>query len=156
MGDNHINYRVAGILLRNNKILLQKPTNDASFAVPGGQAKFGETGAQTLSRRFKEETNIDITVGDLKWVEEVFFVWDDKPQHIICHYYDIALQNETQLPNEDSFISDEYIEGRNFQLKFHWIPLDDLEKIKVYPVNIADLMKRYREGIQYFVNRENI
>jgi len=47
--DNYVfSYRVAGILLRDNKILLQKPTNDTGFAIPGGHAEFGETNAETL------------------------------------------------------------------------------------------------------------
>jgi ADP-ribose pyrophosphatase YjhB (NUDIX family) len=47
-------YRVAGILLRDNKILLQKPTNDTGYAVPGGHVRFGETNAQTLEREFMD------------------------------------------------------------------------------------------------------
>ena len=90
-------YRVAGILLRNNKILLQKPTNDAKYAIPGGHVGFGETNAQTLIREFKEEIEVDITVGALKWVAESFFPWGDKSCHQICLYYEIALKDETQI-----------------------------------------------------------
>lgn len=55
-GDDYIfGYRVAGILLRDNKILLQKPTSDTGYALPGGHVEFGETSTQTLVREFKEE-----------------------------------------------------------------------------------------------------
>lgn len=82
--DDYIfSYRVSGILLRDNKILLQKPTNDTGYAIPGGHVAFGETNAETLEREFKEEIGADITVGDLKWVEENFFQWGDKPCHQI-------------------------------------------------------------------------
>ena len=63
--DYVFSYRVAGILLRDNKILFQKPTNDTGFAIPGGHVEFGETNAQTLEREFKEEIGADIPVGDL-------------------------------------------------------------------------------------------
>ena len=66
-------YRVAGICIHNGKVLLQKPTNDTAFAFPGGHVELGETNAQTLIREFKEEIGVDITVGDLKWVGEIFF-----------------------------------------------------------------------------------
>ena len=44
--------------------MLQKPTNDTGFAVPGGHVGLGETNAQTLEREFKEEIGAAITVGD--------------------------------------------------------------------------------------------
>lgn len=155
--DNYIfSYRVAGILLRDNKILLQKPTNDTGYALPGGHVEFGETNAETLAREFKEEIGADITVGELKWVAEVFFPWGDKPCHQICLYYEVALRDESQLPNNSFFIGDEHIEGRDFKLEFHWMPINELENINVYPDNIADLMKRYQDGVQHFVYREAV
>lgn len=90
--DDYIfSYRVAGILIHNNKILLQKPTNDAGFAFPGGHVGFGETNAETLVREFKEEIGIDIKVNGLKWVGEIFFPWGNKPCHQICLYYMIEM-----------------------------------------------------------------
>ena len=54
--ENYVfNYRVAGILIHNGKVLLQKPTNDAGYAVPGGHVEFGETNEETLICEFKEE-----------------------------------------------------------------------------------------------------
>ena len=45
--DNYVfNYRVGGILLHDNKILLQKPDNDTWFAIPGGHVELGETNAE--------------------------------------------------------------------------------------------------------------
>jgi len=153
--DNYVfSYRVAGILLRENKILLQKPTNDTGFAIPGGHAELGKTNAQTLEREFKEEIGADITVGTLKWVAEIFFPWGDKPCHQICLYYDVKLKNETQIPLDGVFVGDERIEGRDFKIEFHWTPIEALNQIEVYPTNIADLMKRYDEGVQHFVYRE--
>ena len=154
--DYVFSYRVAGILLHNNKILLQKPTNDTGFAVPGGHAEFGETNAQTLEREFIEEIGAEITVGGLKWVAEIFFPWGDKPCHQICLYYDVALKDKTQIPLDGVFIGDERIEGREFKIEFHWIPVETLGQIEVYPTNIPDLMKRYDDGVQHFVYREGV
>lgn len=154
--DNYVfSYRVAGILLRDDKILLQKPTNDTGFAVPGGHVELGETNAETLIREFKEEISTDITVKDLKWVAEIFFPWGDEPCHQICLYYDVALKDKSQIPLDGIFIGDERIEGRDFKIEFHWIPIEALSQIEVYPTNIADLMKRYGEGVQHFVYRES-
>ena len=153
--DYVFSYRVAGILLRDDKILLQKPTNDTGYAIPGGHVEFGETNAQTLAREFKEEIGTDITVGALKWVAEIFFPWGNKPCHQICLYYDVALKDETQIPLDGIFVGDERIEGRNFKIEFHWKPVDSLGQLEVYPTNISDLMKRYNEGVQHFIYRED-
>ena len=152
--DYVFSYRVAGILICDGKVLLQKPTNDTGFAFPGGHVEFGETNAQTLRREFREEIGADIAVGDLKWVAEIFFPWGDKPCHQICLYYEVRLENEGQMHLEGSFIGDERMEGRNFNIEFHWIPIEALSSIELYPTNAAELMKHYGGGVQHFVYKE--
>ena len=69
MEEGVFSYRVAGICVREDRVLLQTTTGeDRSFAFPGGYVAFGETNAQTLMREFKEEIGADISVGELKWV----------------------------------------------------------------------------------------
>lgn len=69
-------YRVAGILIRDGKVLLQKHLDDDGLAFfPGGHVEFGETGEQALVREFREELSTDIRVGPLRWVGEMFYLW---------------------------------------------------------------------------------
>lgn len=146
-------YRVAGICINNGKVLLQKPTNDNAFAFPGGHVEFGETNVQTLIREFKEEIGVDISVGDLKWVAEIFFPWGNKPCHQICLYYIVDITSNN-IPLEGMFIGKEKIEGRKFDLEFHWIPMSDLNNIDVYPTNVVELMDKIDGGVQHFVYQE--
>ena len=146
-------YRVAGICINNGKVLLQKPTNDNAFAFPGGHVEFGETNAQTLIREFKEEIGVDISVGDLKWVAEIFFPWGDRPCHQICLYYIVDITSNN-IPLEGMFIGKEKIEGRKFDLEFHWIPISKLNNIDVYPTNVVELMNKIDGGVQHFVYQE--
>ena len=90
-------YRVAGICVRDEKVLLQRPTNDTAYAFPGGHVAFGETNAETLVREFMEETGATVNVGQLKWVEENFFPWGAKPCHQICLYYMVELVTDGVL-----------------------------------------------------------
>ena len=153
-GEDYVfSYRVAGICIQNGKVLLQKPTNDTAFAFPGGHVSFGETNEQTLVREFREEIGADITVGELKWVGEVFFPWGNKPCHQICLYYLVDIPSEN-IPQEGTFMGKEQLEGRSFQLGFHWIPLDELNSIEVYPTNAVELMDKIEEGVQHFIYRE--
>lgn len=147
-------YRVAGICVQNGKVLLQTTTGeDRSFAFPGGHASFGETNEDTLVREFREEIGADVTVGDLKWVGEVFFPWGKKPCHQICLYYMVELVNPT-IPLEGAFLGEEKMEGRNFDLEFHWVPLEEVARLEVYPTNTAELLTKLPEGVQHFIYRE--
>ena len=151
--DYIFSYRVAGICVQNGKVLLQKPSDDTSYAFPGGHVAFGETNKETLKREFKEEIRADVSVGSLKWVAEIFFHWGDKPCHQICLYYMVAIDSP-DAPGDGMFVAREHLEERDFDIEFHWIPIDTIKNIAVYPTNTAELMERLDEGVQHFVYRE--
>ena len=154
MEEGVFSYRVAGICLRNGRVLLQTTTGeDRSFAFPGGNVSFGETNEQTLIREFREETGLDIRVGELKWVAEIFFPWGEKTCHQICLYYLVEVQDES-VTAEGKFIGREQLEGRNFDLEFHWVPIEQVKKLEVYPVQAAALLEKLDEGVQHFIYRE--
>ena len=146
-------YRVAGIAVCDGKVLLQKPTNENSFAFPGGHVSFGETNEETLLREFKEETGAEISVGELKWVGEVFFDWGKSPCHQICLYYLVEIVDEN-TPKDGSFIGKEHLEGRGFDLEFHWIPIEELSEMEVYPTNAKELLKSLDKGVKHFIYKE--
>ena len=147
-------YRVAGICVQGGKVLLQTTTGeDRSFAFPGGHVSFGETNADALIREFREEIGADITVGDLKWVAEVFFPWGTKPCHQICLYYLVEIQNP-KIPREGCFTAKEHLEGCRFDLEFHWIPLEDVKNLEVYPTQTPELLQHLDEGVQHFIYQE--
>ena len=151
--DYVFSYRVAGICIQNGKVLLQKPTHDTAYAFPGGHVEFGETNEQTLIREFQEEIGVDVSVGDLKWVGEVFFPWGNRSCHQICLYYQVDITSKN-IPFEGMFIGKEKIEGRKFDLGFHWLPIEELKNIEVYPTNVVELVDRIDQGVQHFIYQE--
>ncbi len=151
--DGIFSYRIAGICIHNGKVLLHKAKNDDGYAFPGGHVAFGETNEETLVREFKEETGADITVGDLKWVAEIFFPLHNKPCHQICLYYMVHLKEDT-LINYKTFSGKEQLMKEAFDIEFHWVPLERLKTIKLYPENAAALMGRLDKGVQHFVYKE--
>jgi len=152
--DNWVfSYRVAGICVQNGKVLLQTTTDDPAFAFPGGHVEFGETHAETLIREFREEIGAEIQVGDLKWVAEVFFPWGNKPCHQICLYYLVELADDT-IPREGIFRGKEQMEGRKFDLEFHWVSLTEAKDYELYPTNCRNLLGKLEEGMQHFIYKE--
>ena len=147
-------YRVAGICVQNGKVLLQTTTGaDRSFAFPGGHVEFGETNGETLIREFEEEIGARISVGELKWVAEVFFPWGSKPCHQICLYYMVEILNP-EIPRDGVFLAKEHLEGRSFELEYHWVPLEEVGGLEVYPTQTPELLKKLHESVQYFVYKE--
>jgi ADP-ribose pyrophosphatase YjhB (NUDIX family) len=137
-------YRVAGLLVHNGKVLLQRPQNDTAYAIPGGHVALGETNEETLVREFKEEINVDIKVGKLKWVGELFFPWGDKPCHQICLFYNVSLTKNTNIPLNGAFWGTEQLEDKAFKLEFSWINIKDIETIELYPI---EAKKYLAEGL---------
>lgn len=151
--DYVFSYRIAGICIQNGRVLLQKPINDSGFAFPGGHAAFGETNEETLIREFKEEIGADISVNELKWVGEIFFPWGEKPCHQICLYYMVTIE-DGHTPREGVFMAQDQLDGRNFEIEFHWIPMEKINDIELYPNKATQLLERLDDGVQHFIDRE--
>ena len=146
-------YRVAGIVINNGKVLLQKTTDDDAYAFPGGHVELGETNEETLIREFAEEIGANVAVKELKWVAEVFFPWGKSPCHQICLYYMVDITDE-RTPKDGVFMAKEHIEGRNFDLEFHWVPLEETGTLELYPTDAKELLLHLDEGIKHFVYKE--
>lgn len=153
--DEYIfSYRVAGVLVHNGKVLLQKPENDTGYAIPGGHVALGETNEETLVREFKEEINVDIKVGSLKWVGELFFPWGKKPCHQICLFYNVSLTENANIPLNGAFWGTECLEGKSFKLKFYWIDIKDIEKFELYPIEAKKYLTEGLNKVEHFVYKE--
>lgn len=147
-------YRVAGLLVHNEKVLLQRPQNDTSYAIPGGHVALGETTEETLVREFKEEINADIKVDRLKWIGEIFFPWGDKPCHQICLFYNVLLTDNSAIPLSGTFLGTEQLEDKSFKLEFSWIDIKDIETIKLYPVEAKRYLSEESSLVEHFVYKQ--
>jgi 8-oxo-dGTP diphosphatase len=70
---NQLRVRVCGVCIDQNKILLvnHHGLNHGDFwAPPGGGLQFGETAEACLKREFKEETGLDVEIGDFLFATE--------------------------------------------------------------------------------------
>lgn len=147
-------YRVAGILIYNGKVLLQRPQNDTAYAIPGGHVALGETNEETLVREFKEEINADIKVDKLKWVGEIFFPWGDKPCHQICLFYNVSLTDNCYIPLSGAFLGTEQLKNTSFKLEFSWINIKDIEKIELYPIEAKKYILEESSQVEHFVYKQ--
>ena len=70
MADKNIRVRIAGILKRDDKILLIKhrKNNKEYWLLPGGGVDYQETFSEALKREFIEETNLEIEPKEMVFI----------------------------------------------------------------------------------------
>lgn len=140
-------FRAAGVLLRNDRILVQSDNN--IYALPGGHVKIGETSEQTLIREYKEETGANILCDRLIWVEETFWEWDNKDVHGVVFYYLISLEDNEEIP-DDYFVS----QKDNCNITLKWVNINELKQLQIYPTFIKDRIEKISNGIEHIISFE--
>lgn len=153
-GDFIFSYRVGGLLIKNNKILLQRPKND-DFAIIGGHVSSLETTVETLKREFEEELHAKIDADSLFAVGEVFFPWGQKPCHQICLYYKVHLLDDNDIPLDGSFHGYDDLDNERIDLDFCWVPLEDLKNgLTVYPTELIPHILNDNNKIVHFISKQ--
>lgn len=152
--DYVFSYRVGGILIQQDKILLQKPKND-DYAIIGGHVAFGESTEDTLKREFEEELHVRVEVDKLIAVGEIFFPWGTKPCHQIALYYKVHLADESAIPSDGVFHGFDELDNERIDLDFCWVPLEKLKDgLKVYPLELIPYILKEEGEIAHFVSRD--
>ncbi len=144
-------YRVAGVLNRAGRVLLQRTPDDPGYAFPGGHVRFGETSEQALVREFQEEVGTEVKPTRLLWIGEIFFPWGERNCHQVCLYYALELCGDARIPTEGKFMAQDELEGERIDLEFCWIDLERLEEILVYPLQAQALLMHPSEQVERFV-----
>jgi len=147
-------YRVGGILIHDNKILLQRPKGD-DYAIIGGHIQCMETAAETLKREYKEELNAEIEIDHLMAVGEIFFPWGNRPCHQIALYYKVHLSDTSSIPLCGTFQGYDELGNERIDLEFCWVPMEELEKgLVVYPLELIPHILEDTKEIRHFVSKQ--
>ena len=136
-------YRIGGILIKDNKILLTRHGND--YAVPGGHAQIGETSSETIIREFKEETGFDVLPINVIATYENFWNWNNKKCHQLCIFYRLKMVKEGQKlsPNPDTLDS-----------TIEWVDFEQINNINLYPTGIAQQIIENKANYGHFINKD--
>jgi ADP-ribose pyrophosphatase YjhB (NUDIX family) len=54
-GNRRFNYRVVGVAIHNESVLLHRAGDEPFWTLPGGRAEHGESAAETITREMLEE-----------------------------------------------------------------------------------------------------
>ena len=146
-GDYLCDLRVAGVMIRQGQLLVQRDADGTEFALPGGHVRVGETLEDALIREYREETGAAITVNNMLWSEECFWEWNGKKMHNLTFYYRIDLAEGALIPQLDHFVP----HRDNSRVVIGWLPLEQLQREVIYPEFIKQGIHCLEDGIRHFV-----
>lgn len=147
--DNICDVRVAGVLIRNGKILVQRDRSGNEYALLGGHIKIGESLEDGLVREYKEETGADISCLRMLWSEECFWSWDGRKAHNFSFYYLIELSDGSDIEDSGEFTS----HRDNSDVVFGWMPIEKLQDVMIYPEFLKKEVYHLDGPIQHFVSK---
>ena len=106
MKEKKIKIRVAGFLFIDHKLLLVEHKKEKSlhWVIPGGGIEFQETASKALKREFKEELDLDISVGEYLFADEV--IWNNR--HNIDLYFKVNLNSDFNIKLEQGTALTQY------------------------------------------------
>ena len=88
-GSQGFNYRMAGICIHNDKVLLHKTGPELYWTLPGGRSELQEDTATTVKREFLEESGYEVEVGRPLWFVENFFDNHRTQWHEVSVFYQV-------------------------------------------------------------------
>ncbi len=141
--------RTVGVLVKDNKILVQREKDGNEYALPGGHIKIGETLEDGLVREYKEETGVDIRIKHLLWSEECFWEWKGKQAHNIAFYFLIEEGEGFEIPDSGEFVSHK----DNCDVMIGWMDIEEIKNVTIYPEFLKDEIHDLSGQMKHFVSR---
>ncbi len=128
---------VYGVIIENGSVLLVPQWDGYDF--PGGGVDLGETLDEAFRREVKEETGLDVGMGELALLAEDFFTHPSSGRHFqsILFYY-----THTDV---SGVISDEGFTGfeKEIAKKAEWVPIEKALEQKFYnPIDSPSLIQK--------------
>ena len=154
-GIYRFNYRVVGVAVHDNSILLHQGEGDDFWILPGGRAEFGESAEETLKREMREEINTEVEVGRLLWFVENFFTYAEKRYHEIALYFFMRLP-----PTSEYLIRSGPFQGKEEEgttLIFQWVPRerDVLSSLPLLPSFLQSAVLKLPESVEHIVHEDS-
>ena len=147
------NFRVAGIAIANNRVLLHRLDKDDFWTFPGGRVELGETSQEALVRELKEELNADVEIVRLLWLVENFFEYNSQQYHEIAFYYLMRFSKEPPyLTKEKPFTGIE----DDVCLEFKWFPIDSkiLKELPLLPSFLQQSLNNLPNSVEHIIESD--
>jgi len=149
-GNSRFNYRIAGISIVNDKVLLHRMEHHDHWALPGGRCEMQEASNVTLFREYQEEIGETVEVGNSLFMVENFFNYEGEQFHELSLMYEVKFPAKSPYLQQETFIGKEGADD----LIFKWIPLNELEEINLYPIFLKEKLKEKAIVFEHIIHRD--
>lgn len=140
-------YRVAAIIIKDNKLLMVKHEDYPCYYTVGGKVRINETSEEAIIREIYEETGIELQIDRLSFIQERFFQIEGEQHHEIVFYF---LMKES--PSLDTSCRSFTDQGPKESL--HWLPLESLDKTYLIPEFFKTKLLGNRIVIEHIISKE--
>ena len=130
------NYRVCGLIIKENKVLALKDERSPYYYLPGGRVMMGERAEDAIIREIREELEVEASIIRPLWLNQGFFKEDvDHLQyHEICIYFLVDIKDTYILENVERFTLKEGIHIHEFE----WLDFNSLKDLYFYPLFLKE------------------
>lgn len=143
-------YRVVGVIVKDDKYLVQNIGGKDYYVLPGGHVRIGESSDDALIREVREELEIDILKNEFRLFcyHENIYEKDNRVEHWIEQYYIVNAKLEK---DSWSFVEND-IDGFK-TLNYIFVNKEELEKIDLKPLSIKELIiSEELSGISHIIS----
>lgn len=149
-GDVRFNYRVVGIALHAQRVLLHRSEHEDFWSLPGGRGELLEPSPDTIKREIREELDVEVHVERLAWVVENFFKYNAQAFHELALYFKVVFPPDCAQLAKDVFYGHE----PGVRLIFQWFPVDTLDEVRLYPSFLRSGLRAIPLSVTHIVHRD--
>ena len=144
--------RAGAIMVRRTPTprLLMVTSESLAFTYSvGGAVSFGETTREALAREIREETGVDLPIGELAAIEQAVYHDDDdgRDWHIVALHYWVEVP-----PDFNPVSTSVTLSGKPERLC--WIGADEIAAgLTYYPIFYKDALEGEWSGVRHIIDR---